>query len=170
MVNIAAHGRDIADMEPLAYALLMARVGVGLMYLGHALMLCGVLGLDHASHYLASIGLPAWLAYAMTLAELLGGTLLLAGIFVRPIALGLVPLLIAGAALHFFTGVGASLGLALYVLLNLAGQGLLAGWTPPGTRTTTVISRPACGSDVVIAWKAPPARTRGRSRARAAGA
>ena len=135
MVNIAARGRDIADMEPLAYALLMARVGVGLMYLGHALMMSGVLGLEHASHYLASIGLPAWLAYAMTLGEVVGGALLLAGLFVRPIALGLLPLLIAAAALHFCTGVGASLGFACYFLLNLAGQGLLAGWTPPAGRS-----------------------------------
>ena len=145
MVNIAARGRDIADFEPLAYALLMARVGVGLMYLGHVVMVCAVLGLEHASHYLASIGLPAWLAYAMTLGELVGSTLLLAGLFVRPIALGMLPLLMAAAALHFFTGVGASFGFAVYFLLTLAGQGLLAGWTPPGTRTTALIPRPSAG-------------------------
>jgi putative oxidoreductase len=112
----------------------MTRIGLGMMYLAHALMMSGLLGLEHASHYLGSIGLPAWLAYAMTAAELVGAALLLASVYVRQVAIALVPFLVGAALLHLATGIGASIGFAIYFLVTFAGQGLLAGWTAPAGR------------------------------------
>ena len=111
----------IAAMPPLAYA--------AAMYVGHALMMSGVLGLEHGAHYLHSIGLPAWLP--MTTGELAGGALLLTGVYVRHVAIALTPLLVGAGLLHLATGIGASIGFALYFGVTLAGQGLLAGWTAP---------------------------------------
>jgi putative oxidoreductase len=131
MSNTFERGRHIAELPPFAYAMLMTRIGLGVMYLAHALMMSSVLGLEHASHYLGSIGLPASLAYAMTVAELVGAALLLAGLYVRQVAIALLPFLVGAALLHLATGIGASIGFAIYFLVSFAGQGLLAGWTVP---------------------------------------
>jgi putative oxidoreductase len=109
----------------------MTRINLGVMYLAHALMMTGVLGLEHASHYLGSIGLPAALAYVMTAGELVGAALLLAGLYVRQVAIALLPFLVGAALLHLATGIGASIGFAMYFLVSFAGQGLLAGWSAP---------------------------------------
>ena len=131
MANMVERAGGIAELEPLAFAVLVTRVGLGMMYLSHALLMSGVFGLEHASHHLGVIGLPAWCAYAMTAGELIGGALLIAGLFVRRVAIALAPLLIGAALLHWASGVGASIGFAVYFVLSFAGQGLLAGWAAP---------------------------------------
>ncbi len=131
MATLLNGARNIGELPALAYAVLMTRVGLGVMYLGHVLIMSGVLGLEHASHHLASIGLPAGLAYLVTAAELAGGVLLLAGLYARQVAIALIPLLLAAAWLHLATGMGASIEFAIYFVVTFAGQGLLAGWTAP---------------------------------------
>jgi putative oxidoreductase len=116
MANTVSKMPDIADLPPLAYAVLVTRIGLGLMYLGHAAMMWAVLGLAD------------WWSYAMTAAEIAGGVLLLAGLYVRQVAIALIPLLLGTAIAHVATGSGATLGFAAYFVTVLAGQALLAGW------------------------------------------
>jgi putative oxidoreductase len=131
MANTVGRVGDVAELKPLAFALLVTRVALGLMYLGHALMMASVLGFEHASHYASSIGLPAWFAHGMTAAELAGAALLLGGLYVRQVAVALMPLLLVTALVHLGTGVGASMGFGVYFLITVAGQSLLAGWQRP---------------------------------------
>lgn len=131
MANSVRHVRDIGDLEPQECLVLVTRIGVGAMSLGHALMMAGVLGLDHAADGLGTVGAPGWLAYATNAGELAGGALLLAGLYVRQVAMALLPLLVTGSLLQLATDGGLSVAFATYFLINFAGQGLLAGWSAP---------------------------------------
>ena len=136
MANTTAERvRDIAEMPPLEFVRLVTRLLLGVMYFSHSLLMSGVFGLEHASHHFGLIGLPAWLAYATTAGELAGATLLIAGLYVRQVALGLMPLLAAAAALHWVSGVGATFGSAIFFIVALCAQGLLVGWTGPAAPT-----------------------------------
>jgi len=75
--------RSLDRLQPLA--LLVARVALGVVMVGHGYQ--NVLGHlhDHA-HMLSSLGLPARLGYLSSLAELIGGLLVLAGFFTRAVA------------------------------------------------------------------------------------
>ena len=54
--------------------------------------------------FFASIGLPAWIAYATILAEALGGLFLILGIQTRWVALALSPILIGAVWVHSGNG------------------------------------------------------------------
>ena len=47
---------------------------------------------------------PGWLAYPVSIAQIAGGTLLLAGIAVRTTTLGLLPILLGATFVHFGSG------------------------------------------------------------------
>jgi putative oxidoreductase len=46
-------------------------------------------GLHHVVQWMASMGIPAWLAYVAAFTEFLGGLLILAGFFTRPVAVAI---------------------------------------------------------------------------------
>jgi putative oxidoreductase len=78
-------------------AAFILRIGLGVMYLAHSLVLkLGTFGLHGTASFFVSVGLPAWLAYVTFTAEALGGVLLLLGLQSRWVALSLLPAL-AGA-------------------------------------------------------------------------
>lgn len=119
MANTIERVRGIADLEPLAYALLMTRVGLGVIHVGHALMMSGLWGFS------------TWWADGILIAQGAGGALLLAGIHVRQAAIALLPFLVGTALLHLAAGTGAGISFGVYFIVTLVGQGLLAGWTAP---------------------------------------
>ena len=74
---------------------LLLRLTLGVMYLAHGLLLKVLtFGIAGTVGFFASIGLPAWLAYATIAGEVLGGALLVLGVRSRWVALALTPTLL----------------------------------------------------------------------------
>jgi hypothetical protein len=70
------------------YGAALLRASLGTMWITHALLKWLVFTLAGAAQYFASVGYPAFLAYPVVGAELLGGVALILGIYARP---GLAP-------------------------------------------------------------------------------
>ena len=87
-------------------AALVLRVGLGIMYLAHSIVLkLLTFGLAGTARFFVSVGLPTWLAYATFVAEALGGVLLIVGVYTRWVALALMaPLLGAIVWVHAGNG------------------------------------------------------------------
>jgi putative oxidoreductase len=107
----------LAELAPFAYALLVARLALGILHVGHAAMMSSVMGFS------------AWWAYALMGGEVAGAALLFAGLYTRQAAIALVAVLLGAAWLHLATGMGASVEFGIYFIVTLAGQALLIGWT-----------------------------------------
>ena len=85
----------MAETRTAELAAFILRVGLGVMYLAHSLVLkLGTFGLRGTADFFAAVGLPRWLAYLTFAAEASGGVLLLLGIKSRWVALCLLPALI----------------------------------------------------------------------------
>jgi putative oxidoreductase len=87
-----------------AYAALVLRLTLGVMFLAHGLLKVFAFTLPGTVGFFESVGYPGWFAYAVTLAEIGGGTLLILGLWVRAVALALVPVLIGAAQVHWGNG------------------------------------------------------------------
>ena len=84
---------------------LLLRIGLGVVFLAHGPYLKGmVFGLEGTAQFFASVGLPAVLAYVVFLAETLGGIALITGFLARWAALGLVPISLGAAWVHWDAG------------------------------------------------------------------
>jgi putative oxidoreductase len=92
------------DSRTAPYAALLLRVSLGVMFIAHALLKILVFTLPGTAQFFDSAGFPGWAAYPVTAAELIGGVLLIAGVYSRWIALGLVPVLLGAAAVHWDNG------------------------------------------------------------------
>lgn len=76
------------------YAALVLRLGLGILFIAHALLKWLVFTLPGAAGFFESLGLPGWLAYVTTFAELGGGIALILGVHARYVALALIPVLL----------------------------------------------------------------------------
>ena len=113
--------------------LLLLRLSLGLMYLAHAGLKLFVFTLPGTAQFFAGQGLPGALAYAVFAAEVVGGALLLLGVYPRQVALALTPILLGAAWVHapngwVFTASGGGWEYpvflaAMSVVLWLAGDG-----------------------------------------------
>ncbi|WP_374334632.1 DoxX family protein [Leeia sp.] len=81
------------------WATLIIRLALGMMYLSHGLMKVIVYSPQGFADFMASLGLPAGVAYLTILAELAGGVLLLSGFLIREVALLLTPILLGSIVL-----------------------------------------------------------------------
>lgn len=86
------------------YAALVLRVALGVMFIAHALLKVYVFTVPGTVKFFESIGLPGPLAYVTIAAELIGGTLILAGAGSRWAAAALVPILIGATWAHAGNG------------------------------------------------------------------
>jgi putative oxidoreductase len=123
--------RYLDRLQPMA--LLVMRLALGAVMVGHGYQkVFG--GLHHHVQYVASLGLPGWTAYLSAFTELLGGLLVLIGLFTRCAAFAIcVDLSVAIAKVHFHKGLmgngGYEFPLALAALafgLILLGAGPIA--------------------------------------------
>src|SRR5688500_8904466 len=89
---------SVSSSTQLGIAVL--RVSLGVMWIAHAMLKLLVFTLPGTAQYFASIGLPAFLAYPVFAAELLGGIALLLGVYARQAALALVPVMVVAAWVH----------------------------------------------------------------------
>jgi putative oxidoreductase len=89
------------DARTAPYAALLLRVSMGLLFIAHALLKAIVFTMPGTEQYFASLGLPAWFAWAVVIYEFGGGVLLIAGFLTRWVALLLgIHLMVAAVLAH----------------------------------------------------------------------
>ncbi|WP_371348425.1 DoxX family protein [Ancylobacter sp. IITR112] len=106
------------DSRSAPYGAFVLRVALGLMWVSHALLKYLVFTLPGFAGFLGSLGLPEALAWPIFLAELIGGALIIAGIYARHVALLLIPVMAGAMSVHIPNG----------WLFSAAG----GGWEYPG--------------------------------------
>lgn len=86
-----------AEPSPVDMAALLLRVTTGGLFLFHGAIKLFVFTPAGTAGFFQSIGLPGPLAYLTIAAEILGGALLIAGLWTRWVSLTLVPVLLGAA-------------------------------------------------------------------------
>jgi len=119
-----------------ADAALLLRVALGVTLLAHGLLKVLVFTLPGTVGFFASVGFPGWLAYPVVAVEIVGGALLVLGLYTRPVAVLAAIVLLGAASVHLGNGWGFSnpkggweypVFLAVIALaVALAGEGRLA--------------------------------------------
>ncbi|PZD72192.1 Putative oxidoreductase MhqP [Acaryochloris thomasi RCC1774] len=93
------------DLDTAPYAIALLRLSLGLLFLAHGLLKVFTFTLPGTAQFFDSVGLPGFMAAPVALAEIIGGLLLIAGIYTRWVALGLFPiLLVATLKVHGANG------------------------------------------------------------------
>lgn len=93
------------DNRTAPYAALLLRISLGLMFLAHGLLLkVMTFGFAGTAGYFQSIGYPAFFAYLVIAGEIGGGIALILGLWTRPIALLLIPIMIGATLQHVGNG------------------------------------------------------------------
>ena len=92
------------DSRTAPYAATLLRVALGSMFVAHALLKYVVFTLPGTVKFFESIGLPGPLANITFGAELVGGLLILGGVYARWVALALVPILVGATWAHAGNG------------------------------------------------------------------
>lgn len=92
------------DLRTAPYAATLLRVTLGVMFIAHALLKYFVFTLPGTAQFFQSLGLPGALGYATFAAELIGGLLILGGVYARWVALALVPVLLGATWAHANNG------------------------------------------------------------------
>ena len=82
----------------------LLRTGLGAMFISHALLKYFVFTLPGNAQFFESLGLPGALGYVTFAAELVGGVMLIAGLYTRVVAFALVPFLIGATWAHSGNG------------------------------------------------------------------
>jgi putative oxidoreductase len=85
-------------------AAFVLRLALGVVLIAHGLLKLLVFTLPGTVGFFASIGFPGWLAYPVVLFEILGGALLVLGLYTRAVAVLAVIELLLAASVHFGNG------------------------------------------------------------------
>lgn len=93
-----------SDHARIEFGALLLRVGLGVMFIAHALLKYYVFTLPGTAQFFVSLGLPPALGYLTFAAELVGGVLLVLGVYARYVALALVPILLGATWAHVGNG------------------------------------------------------------------
>jgi putative oxidoreductase len=92
------------DPVTAPYAALLLRLTLGAVFIAHALVKVLVFTLPGTASFFVQHGFPGWTAYAVFLAELLGGIALAAGMYTRAVAIALVPVMLGAFTVHWPNG------------------------------------------------------------------
>lgn len=92
------------DSKTAPYAAFVLRATLGIMFIAHGLLKVFVFTLPGTAQFFASVGFPGWTAYPVAIAEVVGGVLLVAGIYSRVVATALIPVLAGAAFVHLGNG------------------------------------------------------------------
>jgi putative oxidoreductase len=95
---------DTANATNAAYAALLLRVSMGVLFLAHAGLKLFVFTMPGTVGFFESIGYPAFVAYVVVGAELLGGAALIAGIQVRLVSIAFIPIMLGALLVHLPNG------------------------------------------------------------------
>ncbi len=91
-------------MNTTAYATLLLRLSLGLMFIAHGLLKVLVFTPAGTVGYFASLGIPEAFAWLTMAAELGGGLLLILGVQVRWVALLQLPVIVGALVVHSGNG------------------------------------------------------------------
>jgi putative oxidoreductase len=137
----------MVDSRTAPYAALLLRVTLGALFLAHAALKLFVFTPAGTAGFFSSVGLPPALAYVTIVAEVLGGTALIAGLWTRVVAIALTPILfgaifaVHGAAGFFFNNPNGGWEYPAFWIVALAVQALLGDGAyavrTAGTHTAT---------------------------------
>lgn len=92
------------DTRLAPYAATLLRVSLGTLALAHGLLKVLVFTPAGTVGFFASLGLPAFLAYATIGIEVIGGLALIAGVFTRYVAIAMIPVLLGATFVHSGAG------------------------------------------------------------------
>ena len=82
----------------------LLRIALGVMFLAHGLLKVMVFTLPGTVQFFEGLGLPGFLAYIVTFAEIIGGVLLIVGFKTRPVAWALTPIVAGSVWAHAGNG------------------------------------------------------------------
>ena len=122
----------MTDDKAAPYAALLLRLAIGVALVAHGALKVFVFTIPGTVQFFESIGYPGFMAYLVILAELGGGTVLLLGVAVRPVAVALIPVLIGATLQHAGNG----------WLLSVPG----GGWEFPAFWTVTLAVQALLGA------------------------
>jgi putative oxidoreductase len=132
------------DHRTAEYGTTLLRVSLGIMLLAHGLLKVFVFTIPGTVGFFAKVGFPGALAYPVVAVEVLGGLMLIAGIYTRWVALAAVPVLLGATMVHagngwLFSGAGGGWEFPAFwavalVVLALLGDGAYA-LRPSSNRT-----------------------------------
>jgi len=94
----------MSDPRRIDLAAALLRTGLGVMFIAHALLKYFVFTLPGTAQFFGSLGLPGALGYATFAAELVGGVMLLLGVYTRVVAFALLPVLLGALWVHAGNG------------------------------------------------------------------
>ncbi len=134
------------DTRTAPYAALVLRLALGSMFIAHGLTKLLVFTLPGTAGFFAKVGFPGWMAYPVTGAEIVGGIMLLVGVYPRLVAAVLLPILIGATTVHLGNGWSFS---------NPRG-----GWEYPAFLTFTALALALLG-DGALTLKASPKLRKG---------
>ncbi len=92
------------DNRTAPFAGLALRVSLGVMFIAHAYLKIAVFTLPGTAQFFEAVGFPGFLAYPVTFAELIGGALLVLGVYTRVVAVALIPVLAGATLVHLGNG------------------------------------------------------------------
>ncbi len=118
------------DNRTAPYAALVLRASLGAMFIAHALLKYAVFTMPGTVQFFESVGLPGPLAYVVTIAELVGGSLILLGAGSRWVAAALIPVLLGALFVHagngwLFTNANGGWEYPAFLAAAAAAQALL---------------------------------------------
>ena len=88
------------DTRLASYGALALRIALGVMFIAHAYLKIAIFTPAGFAGFLGQVGLPAFLAWPIILAELIGGLALLVGFYGRYVSLLLLPVLLGALFVH----------------------------------------------------------------------
>lgn len=92
------------DLNSTRWALLGLRLGLASVWLSHALLKYLVFTLAGTAAFLESQGLPGWFSGPLFAAELIGGLMMLLGLYARQVSLLLTPIMLGASWVHWPNG------------------------------------------------------------------
>lgn len=94
----------MSDQQLAPWGALTLRASLGAMWLAHGLLKLLVFSVPGFAQFLGSLGMPPFLAGPVIAAEIIGGLLILAGVYGRWVSLALIPVMIGAASVHVGNG------------------------------------------------------------------
>jgi putative oxidoreductase len=92
------------DHRPSDYGTTLLRVSLGVLLLAHGFLKIFVFTIPGTVGFFAKVGFPGALAYPVIAIEVLGGLMLMAGVYTRWVALAAVPVLLGATMVHAGNG------------------------------------------------------------------
>ena len=95
---------NTVDAKLAPYGVFVLRLGLGSMWIAHALFKYFVITIPGLASWLGTQGLPVIFAWPLFIMELVGGIAILLGLYGRQVSLLLIPILLGATWIHFANG------------------------------------------------------------------